>query len=163
MTDVSSRPTADDVTVVALRSDHVDGCEAIARSLPAWFGIEAGLVALRAELERGEGLVALRDGDVVGFITLQRRFPETWEITWMAVSPAMHRRGIGALLVDRAVESSRAAGAGLLLVQTLADLHPSPEYARTRAFYRATGFLRIAVLPEEWDAENPCLLLGRPL
>lgn len=149
--------------IVPLRPAHTDAGVAIGRSLPAWFGIEAGLAAMRSELERGQGFAALRAGPVMGFVTLQVIFPETWEITWMAVVPDAHRRGIGSGLVEHAAGHCREAGGRLLLVRTLADLHPSPEYAGTRAFYRAAGFLRIAVLPEEWDAENPCLLLGRPL
>ena len=51
----------------------------------------------------------------------------------------------------------------LLLVKTLADTHPSPEYAATRAFYRSLGFLPLAVLPDLWGPANPCLLMVRPL
>ena len=151
------------VDIVPLHPEHTDACVAIGRALPAWFGIEAGLAAMRVELERGHGFAATRAGRVVGFLTLQSVFPETWEITWMAVPPDAHRQGIGSRLVERAVGHCHGAGGRLLLVRTLADLHPSPEYARTRAFYRAAGFLRVAVLPEEWDADNPCLLLGRPI
>ena len=36
-------------------------------------------------------------------------------------------------------------------------------YARTRAFYRAQGFLPLQCLPEYWDQDNPCLLMVLPL
>lgn len=101
--------------------------------------------------------------EVVGFVTLLRHFPESWEVTWMAVAPAWHRSGIGRCLVEETVAAARQAGARLLLVKTLADRHPSPEYARTRAFYQSQGFVRLAVEPELWDPANPCVLLVRPL
>lgn len=53
--------------------------------------------------------------------------------------------------------------ARLLLVKTLAATHPSPEYAGTRAFYRAVGFMPLTVLPKLWDPANPCLLMVRSL
>ena len=149
-----------------LRAEDAAACEAIGRTLPAWFGIEEGLRELRHAAETEPGFVATTgDGDdhLLGFVTFAQRFPETWEITWMAVAPEAHRRGIGRALVAATERHAREAGASLLLVKTLADLHPSPEYAVTRAFYAACGFLRVAVLPEEWDPANPCLLLTKPL
>jgi hypothetical protein len=35
--------------------------------------------------------------------------------------------------------------------------------AATRAFYQAVGFLPIEEFPDLWGAENPCLLMLRPL
>ena len=86
-----------------------------------------------------------------------------WEITWLAVAPGQHRRRIGRRLVETVIEVSRGEQAQLLLVTTLADQHPSPEYARTRGFYSRLGFLTLTVLPQVWGEENPCLLMVRPL
>lgn len=41
--------------------------------------------------------------------------------------------------------------------------HPSPEYARTRAFYHAMGFVDLECFPTLWDAGNPCLVLVKAL
>jgi predicted N-acetyltransferase YhbS len=153
----------DRITVEPLRPEQAAACEAVGRALPAWFGIEEGLVEMRRAAETQPGFVATVGAEVVGFVTLLRRFPESWEVTWMAVAPAWHRRGVGRRLVERSVAEARRSGARLVLVKTLADRHPSPEYARTRAFYRAQGFLRLAVEPELWDPANPCLLLVLPL
>ena len=57
---------------------------------------------------------------------------------------------------------ARAQGLSLLLVKTLDGSNPDPFYARTRAFYRAMGFLPLQCLPL-WDARNPCLLMVKPL
>ncbi len=151
------------VRIVPLLPEHADRIEDIARSLPAWFGIEEGLQDLRQCAERDPGFVALQDGDVTGFVTLVRPFAETWEITWMAVAPDRHRQGIGRALIDVVVTDARHAGARLLHVKTLADSHPSPEYAQTREFYAALGFDRLIVLTDLWGPENRCLFMVRPL
>ena len=149
------------IDFIALTPDRAAACEAIGRALPAWFGIEEGLEDLRRCAETQEGIVAVANGDVIGFVTLTRHFPETWEITWMAVHPDCHRQGVGRRLVEAAVERCRAEGATTLLVKTLADTHPSPEYAQTRAFYAAMGFRRLEVFPDLWGPHNPCLLMAR--
>ena len=151
------------VQIAPLAPHHIDRCEEIARSLPAWFGIEEGLVALRESLETGMVMSRSSAMTIAGFLTIEAPFPETWEIAWMAVAPDRHRQGIGRALVERLESDARAAGVRLLHVKTLADLHPSPEYAQTRAFYLAMGFARLVVIPELWDPANPCLLMVKPL
>lgn len=140
-----------------------DRCEAIIRSLPDWFGLEEGIAEARGYLETQDGLVAEEGGEVLGFLTFASDVPESVEITWMAVAPGAHRRGIGRALTEALVARARADARHLLLVRTLADSHPSPEYAATRAFYRSMGFLPLAVLPDLWGPANPCLLMVRPL
>lgn len=144
-----------------LRRSDVDACDRIVRALPDWFGIEEGIEEARGYLETHEGLLAEDSGRIVGFLTFASEFPESVEITWMAVAPDTHRRGIGRTLVDALMAECRERGHGLMLVKTLADSHPSPEYAATRAFYAAMGFRRLTVLPELWDPANPCLLMVR--
>lgn len=133
------------------------------RGLPDWFGLESGIVEARGHLDTRDGLVAEEDGEVVGFLTCASELPDTVEITWMAVAAGAHRRGIGRALIETLVSRALADGRRLMLVRTLADTHPSPEYAATRAFYRSTGFVPLAILPELWDPANPCLLMVRPL
>lgn len=153
----------DEVTIEPLRASHVSVCEGIANALPEWFGIECGLREMRAAMRTDAGLIAVAGGEVVGFVTFKPSFPETWEITWLAVAPAWHREGIGRRLIDVVRTCSHQAGASLLMVKTLAEQHPSPAYAQTRAFYDAVGFHRLAVIPEIWGPANPCLLLVRPV
>jgi GNAT superfamily N-acetyltransferase len=151
------------VDIVALTADRAVACEAVGRALPAWFGIEEGLEDLRRCAETQVGVAAVAEGETIGFLTLVKHFPETWEITWMAVHPGWHRRGVGRRLVESAVERCQEDGATTLLVKTLAESHPSPEYARTRAFYRTMEFRRLEVFPDLWGPENPCLLMARTI
>lgn len=151
------------MTIRELRREDADACERIVRALPDWFGIEEGIAEARGYLDSQEGLVAEEDGQIVGFLTFASEFPESAEITWMAVAPNAHRRGVGRRLVDALVRALDARGCEFLLVKTLADTHPSPEYAATRAFYRAMGFRPLTVLPDLWDPANPCLLMVRTI
>src|SRR5690606_19845538 len=88
------------VPIVPLEPAHIDACEAFARSLAAWFGIEEGLQDLRNCLETEPGLVALDGETPIGFLTIAAPFPESREITWMAVAPTHHRQGIGRSLIE---------------------------------------------------------------
>ena len=146
-----------------LSRDDADRCEAIIRALPDWFGLEEGIAEARGYLEGQDGFVAEEDGEVLGFLTYASEVPESAEITWMAVAAGAHRRGTGRALIEALVARAQAEGRALLLVKTLADNHPSPEYAATRAFYRSMGFLPLTVLPDLWGPANPCLLMVRPL
>ena len=138
-------------------------CDAINRSLPDWFGIEEGLAEARTYLESQSGLVAESNGEVIGYLTWHQLFPHSAEISWMAVRQTHHREGIGRELIVALEQRLVSDGVRLLSVKTLADLHPSPEYAQTRAFYTSVGFLSQMVLPDLWDPANPCLIMVKPL
>ena len=158
---IMNHTNTDSIDIIPLTSAHASACVAIGRTLPDWFGIEEGLQELRHAAETQIGFVAHIDGEPVGFVSLEQHFPETWEITWMAVRPERHRHGVGRRLIDTAVKYCCEHGASWLLVKTLADTHPSPEYGQTRAFYRAMGFTPLQVFAELWGPHNPCLLMAR--
>jgi GNAT superfamily N-acetyltransferase len=150
--------------VRALSRADAQACDAIVRGLPDWFGLESGISDCEAAVRSQEGLVAERgDGSVAGFLTWVRHFPETAEITWMAVAAGEHRRGTGRALIEALSGRLGDDGVRLLLVKTLSANGDSEHYDRTRAFYLAMGFLPLQEMPELWDAENPALLLVRPL
>ncbi len=151
------------IAITVLTRDDAAACEQIARSLPAWFGIEEAFADIRAAVEMEQGFAARVDDEIVGFVTLAQEFPESMEFTWMAVSAGHHRQGIGRALVDAVLKEGESRGVKVLLVKTLAATHPSPEYVRTRAFYRAVGFVPVTVLPELWSPANPCLLMVRTI
>lgn len=149
------------VSIIPLNRSDAAACEAIGRALPGWFGIEEGLEELRHAAETQSGFAAVKDGTMIGFVTVISHFPESWEITWMAIHPDHHRCGIGRRLVEAVMGVCRETGASMLLVKTLADTHPSPEYAQTRAFYAAMGFARLQTFPDLWGTSNPCLLMAK--
>jgi GNAT superfamily N-acetyltransferase len=73
----------------------------------------------------------------------------------MAVHPGWHRRGLRGRMVGAAVARCRKERATTLLVKTLADSHPSEEYAQTRAFYRAMGLGSWRCFPTSGGLRTP--------
>jgi ribosomal protein S18 acetylase RimI-like enzyme len=150
-------------TIRALDHDRdADTCDAIIAGLPQWFGHEQGIRDCAAAVRSHEGLVAVDDAEIVGFLTWEPRDGGGAEITWMAVRAGVRRTGIGRSLMDALVELLRAGGIGRLDVKTLSSRDPYPPYAETRAFYRANGFDEVREL-DIWGPENPAVLLSRPL
>ena len=146
-----------------LQPDDIASCSAINRSLPRWFGLEEGLHEADEYLHNHTGLIAAEAGKIVGYLTWHQLFPESAEISWMAVTAIHHRQGVGQALIAALEDDLRRGATRLLSVKTLASTHPSPEYAITRAFYTAIGFHSQMVFPDLWDAANPCLLMVKHL
>jgi GNAT superfamily N-acetyltransferase len=137
-------------------------CDGIIGSLPDWFGVEEGIRECAAAVRSQPGFVAELDGSVNGFLTLARPYPRTPEISWLAVHARDRRCGIGRALIEATSEHLRSRGDRLLLVKTLSDrIDPGPEYAETRAFYLAMGFVPVAEL--DLYPDNPIQLLALPL
>ena len=138
-------------------------CDAIVASLPRWFAMEEGIRECAAAVRSQAGLVAEVDGDVTGFLTIARPYPQTPEISWLAVHARERRHGIGRALIVALSDELRTHGDRLVLVKTISDrTDPGPEYVETRAFYFAMGFVPVAELDDP-DPENPIQLLAMPL
>ena len=137
--------------------------QTILRGLPDWFGIEESTARYIREAADLFLLCAFENGEPVGFVTIQENFPCTCEIHVMGVLPGLHRKGIGRELATRSADRYRELGFQYMTVKTLAEPAGGAEYASTRAFYKAMGFLPLDVFPTLWDERNPCLLLCRLL
>ena len=144
-------------------SSDVPACEAIVAGMPDYFGQEAGIAECHAALRSHSGLVVEDADGVAGFLTYQQHFPESAEISWMAVDRARHGRGMGTRLIETLVARLRQDGTKVLLVKTLSERHPDLGYARTRTFYRRHGFSRLEEMPQLWGESSPALLLVRAL
>lgn len=157
MTDVEIRPLA---------PGDAEACDGIIASLPYHFGQEQGVLACASAVRRETGLVAVRDDEVVGFLTYVPRFDESAEITWMAVRNDRRRGGIGHALIDRLSELLVASGARILVALTVSPSDPGPEpedgYGATRAFYRSCGFVLARDLRNEWDSDTAVVMV-KPL
>lgn len=140
-----------------------ESAEAILRSLPEWFGQEQALLGYARDAARLPTYAASIDGEPVAFVTLRPHFAATAEINCIAVSRPHHGRGIGTALVETAARWWQAQGGTLLQVKTIGPSHPDPNYARTREFYRRTGFLPVEEFATLWSARHPCLLLIKAL
>ena len=137
--------------------------ERILRTLPRWFGIESALQEYVADARRLPTFVA-HEGDAEhGFITLRQHHAAAWEVHCLGVALPARGQGIGRRLQAQAEAWLRAQGARVVQVKTLADTHPSPEYAETRAFYAAMGYVPLEVFPTLWGPRLPVLQLIKTL
>jgi XTP/dITP diphosphohydrolase len=157
--------TAD--TVIAIEYAHPRDkpriCENILRTLPDWFGIESALLQFVREAAELPMFVAVEATASVGFITLRQHGASAWEIHAIGVRPDHHRRGLGRRLLEEGERWLRSRSAEFLTVKTLSASAESEPYERTRAYYSAMGFRPLMELPTLWSAENPCLVMIKPL
>jgi ribosomal protein S18 acetylase RimI-like enzyme len=149
-----------------LAAADAEACDAIVASLPYHFGDAAGRAACARAVRTHEGLVMVDDGVVTGFLTLVRHDPRSAEITWMGVRADCRRRGRGRALADEAAHRLARDGVQLLSVLTLGpsaiESRPADNYADTRAFYEALGFVPLRELSlDGW--RSPALMLVRTL
>jgi XTP/dITP diphosphohydrolase len=157
--------TADAVIAIeyAHPRDKSQICESILRALPDWFGIESALLQFVREAAELPMFVAIEATASVGFITLRQHGASAWEIHAIGVRPDHHRRGLGRRLLEEGERWLRGRGAEFLTVKTLSASAQSEPYERTRAYYSAMGFCPLMELPTLWSAENPCLVMIKPL
>lgn len=137
--------------------------EAILRSLPEWFGQEEALLGYAHDASLLPTFSVAASGEPLAFLTLRPHFPETAEISCIAVRRQFRRTGAGRAMLRAAERWWRRQGGALLQVKTLGPSHPDPHYALTREFYRSCGFLRVEEFATLWSAQHPCLLLVKPL
>ena len=151
------------VLIRVLGPEDADACDEIVLGLPYHFAIEQGRRDCAAAVRRDPGLVAVEEGEVVGFLTYVERFDEAAEITWMAVRSERRRQGIGHALIDRLVGQLTAEGKRVLLVLTVSPsdpgLEPDDGYGATRAFYRSAGFVLGRDLRGEWDTDTAVVMV----
>ena len=144
-----------------------EACDAVVLTLPYHFGNDAGRAECAHAVRTQDGLVAVEEGEVVGFLTLERHDPRSAEITWMAVRSDRRRRGVGRALIERAVDDLPRDRVEFLSVLTMAESEPeereTDNYAETRAFYRALGFVPLRELAlEGWDDRAVILVRRLP-
>ncbi len=140
-----------------------EACRALIAALPEWFGIPESNAAYLHNLALLPSWVACAGEQLVGAATLEQHSPASFEVHFMAVHPAFHRRGIGRALLDRLESEARARGAHWLHVKTLGPSHPDGFYARSRAFYESMGFSPLFESTAFWGSANPALVLIKTL
>ena len=109
--------------------------EDLIAALPDWFGAPEANAAYARDLARLPSWLALRGETLLGASTLASHFPGSFEIHFLAVHPAEHRRGIGRRLVGisdpGACRGSGAARPG--------PRSPPPSAARRRPARASRG------------------------
>ena len=138
-------------------------CEKILRALPDWFGIEDSLVQYVKDADVMPTMLVKDENEVVGFLTIKRHFPESADIHCMGILPQYHRKGIGRFLIEKLENYLIGEGIKILQVKTVSADSDCSAYTKTRAFYKAVGFIPLEVFPDLWGKANPCLLLVKKI
>ena len=138
-------------------------CEKILRALPDWFGIEDSLVQYVKDADIMPTILAKDEDSIMGFLTIKRHFPESADIHCMGILPKYHRTGTGRILIQALENHLKDEGVKILQVKTVSADRNCDTYAKSRAFYKAVGFIPLEVFPTLWDEANPCLVLVKAL
>lgn len=146
--------------------EDADRKAAIARTvleaLTDWFGVEQ---SRENYIEQSRSWLFLADfeGDEpVGFLCLKPTGKDTVELAVMGVMASHHRRGSGRALVEAAKTLARETGFAFMQVKTV-KMGVYEDYDATNRFYRAMGFKEFEVIPDLWDAANPCQIYAMAL
>jgi ribosomal protein S18 acetylase RimI-like enzyme len=83
----------------------------------------------------------------------------TWDLYWIAVDPAGHRRGVGRALMDAAERAIALANGRLVVVETSSR----PDYGPTRAFYEALAYRAAARIPDFYAAGDDLIVYTKRL
>lgn len=97
------------------------------------------LPSLREQIERGQLLVAVQGGELVGFVDYHRRRDGQITLYHIAVDPAVRDQGFGRALLDALARIARDAGCSRITLKCPVDL-PANE------FYRDYGFELVETL-----------------
>ncbi len=139
-----------------------EGALSVARSLHGYF-TERGYADMARDFQVQDVYIAREDGQILGFASLQRKNAAVAEICWLAVREDRQRCGIGALIVETAVEALRRQGFRLLEVKTLASHVDYEPFVRTHRFYKKLGFHSLEVIDPYpgWEPDCPCEIYVR--
>lgn len=139
---VETHPVVDDEAKSRL-------CAQLIARLPLWFGRPDANAHYIAEIVHREVIAAWLDGRSCGLIALDYRFAATCDIWWLGIDPAVHRRGLGRALIERAARVACARSCRYLTVATVSARVHSAEYNLTRMFYDALGFVPVFDLADD--------------
>ena len=157
------RKMIDSITIQPPCKNCGQACEQILRALPEWFGIEESLIQYVKDADSMPTMLVKDGDDVVGFLTIKRHFPESEDIHCMGILPKYHRTGTGRVLIQALENHLKDEGVKILQVKTVSADRNCDTYAKSRAFYKAVGFIPLEVFPTLWDEANPCLVLVKAL
>jgi GNAT superfamily N-acetyltransferase len=138
-------------------------CAEIIEQLPQWFGIPEANEAYRRDVENMPMFAAETGARIVGFLALNLHTIHAAEIHVMGVVPDSHRQGFGRSLIHAAEAWLQVRKVRFFTVKTLSARDPDPNFARTRAFYEAAGFVPIEEFPTLWNPANPALMMAKTI
>jgi GNAT superfamily N-acetyltransferase len=148
--------------IEVVRRRDPDAVREILATISEWFGIPEANKSYVEDADRLPSYLAVDGDDVVGVALLNEHFPASRELHLIAVRRDRHRQGAGRAMLAAIESDLREAGVRILEVHTVGPSSDSAEYARTREFYLAAGFVAMNELQRiDWD--GPTLILAKPL
>ena len=151
------------IKIIGPVAADMKACEHILRSLPDYFGIEDAIIQYLKDIEKMPVFIASLKRKVIGFLAINRHTKVSAEIHVMGVLPEAHRKGAGSALIKTAEDQLKHDGIQLLEVKTIGESHPDKNYAKTRRFYSAQGFLPLEEIYDFWGKGLHTLLMVKPL
>ena len=128
-----------------------------------WFGIESAIVKYVDDVKEMNTWAVYENDSAVGFVSINRHFPETSEVHVIGILEKYHRTGIGLKLLQVVEAELRQQGVQFLTVKTLSESRANIEYEKTRKFYLKAGFKPLEEFKTLWDEHNPCLFMVKTL
>jgi GNAT superfamily N-acetyltransferase len=150
------------MSLEVVRRRDADAVREILASAPGWFGIPEANASYVEDSRTLPSYLAVDGDEVVGVALLSEHFPHARELHLIAVRRDRHRQGIGRALLETVEHDLREVGVRVLEVHTVGPSSESEEYARTREFYLAQGFVAMNEL-QRIDWNGPTLILVKPL
>ncbi len=95
----------------------------------------------------------------VAYYAPERMTQGTWNLQLIAVDPARRSQGVGAALLAHIERALTAEGQRVLLVETSG----TPDFERTRAFYRANGYDEEARIRDFYEAGDDKVVFWKSL
>ncbi|NKY51997.1 GNAT family N-acetyltransferase [Nocardia vermiculata] len=160
-------------SLVRVRAAEPDDFAAVARltvdiyvgegHVPAQSPYVAELGDTETRAKDAEVLVAVRDSEVVGSLTIARpgtpyadiARPGELEFRMLAVSPQARGAGVGTALVRAVLDTAAAEGFEAVVLTTM------PTMAAARRIYQRSGFLHAADRDWQTDAGLPLTVMRR--
>lgn len=121
-----------------LKKTDMKEVTSIAKDLPKWF-TPKGIKQIQRACKIQDGFVAVDKNKTIGFATY-RKWKRTAHLTWIGVLPSHHRKGTGKTLLHKIENDLRSRKIEVLKVSTVAPTVKYEPYAKTRLFYKKTGF-----------------------
>jgi GNAT superfamily N-acetyltransferase len=146
--DIQIRQARDDeLDLVA--SLAVDAYAEYARHMApdAWSAFAQNIANVRGRSNEAEILVAERDGELVGTVTLFTDWrgaqPDSYGVRLLAVPPEQRGTGVGRALMEHCIERARTQGRDRVVLTT------TQEMETARDLYERLGFVRDPALDHE--------------
>jgi predicted N-acetyltransferase YhbS len=137
----------DELDIVASLAVDAYAQYAEGMSPDAWSQFAQNIANVRGRLADADVLVALRDGQIVGTVTLYTEWrgaqTDSYGIRLLAVPPPERGKGVGRALMLRCIERARTEGKERVVLATTIEMESA------RDLYASLGFQRDRALDHE--------------